>query len=141
MTCPKMPPPPTRSRKIIQMKPRPQEGEETLAAPVVPAKGAAAAIAKHAAGSGVAAPKTTTASTIKKQPSATSAAGRKITRKTLHLIERRRRSKMNEELAVLKVLIPVHGGDIQAGDSTGQFSSAKHLSQSITPHHTTHTTL
>jgi hypothetical protein len=42
-----------------------------------------------------------------KQPSATSAAGRKVARKTAHsLIERRRRSKMNEEFGVLKQMIP-----------------------------------
>jgi hypothetical protein len=42
----------------------------------------------------------------KKQPNAT-AAGRKIARKTAHsLIERRRRSKMNEEFGVLKDMIP-----------------------------------
>ena len=49
----------------------------------------------------------------KKQPSATSAAGRKIARKTAHsLIERRRRSKMNEEFAVLKNMIPACTGDM-----------------------------
>lgn len=43
----------------------------------------------------------------KKQPSTTSVAGRKIARKTAHsLIERRRRSKMNEEFGVLKDMIP-----------------------------------
>ena len=44
-------------------------------------------------------------SNCKKQP--TSVAGRKIARKTAHsLIERRRRSKMNEEFGVLKDMIP-----------------------------------
>lgn len=43
----------------------------------------------------------------KKQPSYTSVAGKKIARKTAHsVIERRRRSKMNEEFAVLKGMIP-----------------------------------
>ena len=43
----------------------------------------------------------------KKQASNTTAAGRKIARKTAHsLIERRRRSKMNEEFGVLKDMIP-----------------------------------
>jgi hypothetical protein len=47
----------------------------------------------------------------KKQPSATSVAGRKIARKTAHsLIERRRRSKMNEEFGVLKEMIPACRG-------------------------------
>ncbi len=46
-------------------------------------------------------------STGKKQPSSTSAAGKKIARKTAHsVIERRRRSKMNEEFATLKGMIP-----------------------------------
>jgi hypothetical protein len=49
----------------------------------------------------------------KKQPSATSAAGRKIARKTAHsLIERRRRSKMNEEFALLKSMIPACTGEM-----------------------------
>jgi hypothetical protein len=43
----------------------------------------------------------------KKQPSTTSAAGRKIARKIVYnLIERRRRSKMKEEFGVLKSMIP-----------------------------------
>ena len=43
----------------------------------------------------------------KKQPSSTSLAGKKIARKTAHsVIERRRRSKMNEEFGVLKAMIP-----------------------------------
>jgi len=47
----------------------------------------------------------------RKQPSATSAAGRKIARKTAHsIIERRRRSKMNEEFGVLKDMIPACEG-------------------------------
>ncbi|ETS87651.1 hypothetical protein PFICI_01479 [Pestalotiopsis fici W106-1] len=93
-----LPPPPTRSRKIIQMKPRPQEEPEEEPAPVkTPAKDTKA----NASGS------------KKKQPSATSAAGRKIARKTAHsLIERRRRSKMNEEFAVLKGLIPACTGEM-----------------------------
>jgi hypothetical protein len=49
----------------------------------------------------------------KKQPSVTSAAGRKIARKTAHsLIERRRRSKMNEEFALLKSMIPACTGEM-----------------------------
>lgn len=94
-----LPPPPTRSRKIIQMKPRPQEEP---AEPPTPTKSSPAGAAKN----------TSTASK-KKQPSATSAAGRKIARKTAHsLIERRRRSKMNEEFAVLKSLIPACTGEM-----------------------------
>lgn len=111
-----LPPPPTRSRKIIQMKPCPQD--EGAATPA-PTKGASSTASgsqtRHAAGSGVAAASgsKTTTTTTKKQPSATSAAGRKIARKTAHsLIERRRRSKMNEEFAVLKGLIPACTGEM-----------------------------
>jgi len=92
-----LPPPPTRSRKIIQMKPRGQQGqpleEEGDVAKGPGAKGSA--------------------TTKKKQPSATSVAGRKIARKTAHsLIERRRRSKMNEEFGVLKSMIPACTGEM-----------------------------
>ena len=85
-----LPPPPTRSRRIIQMKP----GTE---------KKAAAASEK----------------TEKKKPttghgrtgSSTTAAGRKTARKTAHsIIERRRRSKMNEEFNTLKGMIPACRG-------------------------------
>jgi hypothetical protein len=49
----------------------------------------------------------------KKLPSSTSVAGRKIARKTAHsLIERRRRSKMNEEFGVLKDMIPACTGEM-----------------------------
>lgn len=49
----------------------------------------------------------------KKQPSSTSVAGRKIARKTAHsLIERRRRSKMNEEFGVLKDMVPACTGEM-----------------------------
>ena len=90
-----LPPPPTRSRKIIQMKPKEQH-EEQLDTPADGPKTAA----------GKAPPK-------KKQPSATSVAGRKIARKTAHsLIERRRRSKMNEEFGVLKDMIPACTGEM-----------------------------
>lgn len=82
------------------MKPRPQE-EPTE--PNAPDKSASASAGKNPPGSG----------SKKKKPSATSAAGRKIARKTAHsLIERRRRSKMNEEFAVLKGLIPACTGDM-----------------------------
>jgi hypothetical protein len=93
-----LPPPPTRSRKIIQMKPQAQEAQtmETLdASKTAPGKVNATPIPK------------------KKQPSSTSVAGRKIARKTAHsLIERRRRSKMNEEFRVLKDMIPACTGEM-----------------------------
>lgn len=88
-----LPPPPTRSRKIIQMKPK--DAQETP-------KGQSQSPNAKAPTSA-----STTNGTKKKQTSNTSAAGRKIARKTAHsLIERRRRSKMNEEFGVLKDMIP-----------------------------------
>ncbi|KAF4453240.1 Sterol regulatory element-binding protein 2 [Fusarium austroafricanum] len=116
-----LPPPPTRSRKIIQMKPR-QEGNGDTSTSKEKAKttNKSSAVGKTAATT--ANSKTGAAATgdaaaddkaKKKQPSATSAAGRKIARKTAHsLIERRRRSKMNEEFAVLKGMIPACTGDM-----------------------------
>lgn len=113
-----LPPPPTRSRKIIQMKPR-QEGSgdnSSRERAKTSGKGTIAKTAATAANSKAAAAPTGEAATDdkkKKQPSATSAAGRKIARKTAHsLIERRRRSKMNEEFAVLKGMIPACTGDM-----------------------------
>lgn len=91
-----LPPPPTRSRKIIQMKPRGQEEDIPEAAESSKTTGKGAA-----------------PSPKKKQPSSTSVAGRKIARKTAHsLIERRRRSKMNEEFGVLKNMIPACTGEM-----------------------------
>ncbi|KAJ4296676.1 hypothetical protein N0V90_006724 [Kalmusia sp. IMI 367209] len=91
-----LPPPPTRSRKIIQMKPKePQEQPKTAPPPTSAAKSAPAAAAGGK----------------RKQSGSTTAAGRKIARKTAHsLIERRRRSKMNEEFGVLKDMIPACAG-------------------------------
>src|SRR6478735_12156145 len=115
-----LPPPPTRSRKIIQMKPR-QEGSGGISnkekAKTTGKSNTAAKTTTPAANSKAAAVPTGEAVTDdkskKKQPSATSAAGRKIARKTAHsLIERRRRSKMNEEFAVLKGMIPACTGDM-----------------------------
>jgi len=93
-----LPPPPTRSRKIIQMKPRGQPEE-------LPE------VSNDASTPSAAKPPATTPK--KKQPSSTSVAGRKIARKTAHsLIERRRRSKMNEEFGVLKDMIPACNGEM-----------------------------
>lgn len=93
-----LPPPPSRARKIIQMKPK--TGSVSSASPDdEPPSPAQPAKAVSATG------------TKRKQPSATSAAGRKIARKTAHsIIERRRRSKMNEEFGVLKDMIPACEG-------------------------------
>lgn len=91
-----LPPPPTRTRKIIQMKPKAAKSK--------------AKDTKYPTESPEPMPNPSTASK-KKQPSATSAAGRKIARKTAHsLIERRRRSKMNEEFGTLKDMIPACTG-------------------------------
>ncbi|KAL9089615.1 MAG: hypothetical protein Q9165_005647 [Trypethelium subeluteriae] len=105
-----LPPPPTRSRKIIQMKPRAQEEK-----PGKPAQQAAEVRDQQSAGSAVpASSKTAVAQNAggrKKQANGNTAAGRKIARKTAHsLIERRRRSKMNEEFGVLKDMIPACAG-------------------------------
>ncbi|KAK1776168.1 hypothetical protein QBC45DRAFT_225557 [Copromyces sp. CBS 386.78] len=103
-----LPPPPTRSRKIIQMKPR----EVAAAPPLAPnSKGSTAGTDPESTATNAAStiPTTTTGGAKKKQ----TAAGRKIARKTAHsLIERRRRSKMNEEFALLKSLIPACTGEM-----------------------------
>lgn len=93
-----LPPPPTRSRKIIQMKPREMEQTSTQQA--------------ASSNSGKASNPPAQANGGKKgSGKGTTAAGRKIARKTAHsLIERRRRSKMNEEFGVLKDMIPACQG-------------------------------
>ncbi|KAG5951092.1 hypothetical protein E4U53_003793 [Claviceps sorghi] len=126
-----LPPPPTRSRKIIQMKPRVQgdaaESSSTKTSSRPGAKASSTGTAKPAANKGNINTTNTTNTTTnnaadasgahdgkkKQQPSATSAAGRKIARKTAHsLIERRRRSKMNEEFALLKSMVPACTGEM-----------------------------
>ncbi|KAI4219378.1 MAG: hypothetical protein L6R36_008366 [Xanthoria steineri] len=95
-----LPPPPTRTRKIIQMTPKmqPTDGPADSSLGSVPAKA-------RSAGASASSAKGKTAA--KKQPSSTSQAGKRIARKTAHsVIERRRRSKMNEEFGVLKDMIP-----------------------------------
>ncbi|MCJ1293264.1 hypothetical protein MMC34_004818 [Xylographa carneopallida] len=97
-----LPPPPTRSRKIIQMRPSLNNPQPST----LPTS------SKPTDKKGVAYPPT--AATTRKPPTSTSVAGKKIARKTAHsLIERRRRSKMNEEFGVLKDMIPAcHGQDM-----------------------------
>lgn len=100
-----LPPPPTRSRKIIQMKPRENEQQE-----LQPQATTATATSPNIAGK---TPNGTQATGGKRKQNnaGTTAAGRKIARKTAHsLIERRRRSKMNEEFGVLKNMIPACKG-------------------------------
>ena len=92
-----LPPPPTRSRKIIQMKPRQLEQDASQQAAATGPSGKTS--------------NTNTQSGKKNNAKSTTAAGRKIARKTAHsLIERRRRSKMNEEFGVLKDMIPACQG-------------------------------
>ncbi|KAL8944092.1 MAG: hypothetical protein Q9216_000683 [Gyalolechia sp. 2 TL-2023] len=89
-----LPPPPTRTRKIIQMTPKmdPKGDIADASTEKPPAKMRRTATRK---------------TTVKRQPSSTSQAGKRIARKTAHsVIERRRRSKMNEEFGVLKDMIP-----------------------------------
>ena len=94
-----LPPPPTRSRTIIQMKPKQQSSEDSARTPI---RQCSKGSNKKSTASSSA-----TATAGKKQPSSTSAAGKKIARKTAHsVIERRRRSKMNEEFGTLKAMIP-----------------------------------
>ncbi|KAK0823675.1 hypothetical protein LTR73_008368 [Friedmanniomyces endolithicus] len=104
-----LPPPPTRSRKIIQMKPKDSStgAQQQQALPGVaqsvnispPTVGRMPSTASQAGGK------------RKQNNSGATAAGRKIARKTAHsLIERRRRSKMNEEFGVLKDMIPACKG-------------------------------
>lgn len=91
-----LPPPPTRSRTIIQMEPKLQQTEDTWR----PASHSVPKVSTRKTASG-------SSTNGKKQPSSTSVAGKKIARKTAHsVIERRRRSKMNEEFATLKGMIP-----------------------------------
>jgi Helix-loop-helix DNA-binding domain len=114
-----LPPPPTRSRKIIQMKPRTASTDNTaesssaassrksqaLLAPAPSSKSAMAAAPVQAPTAAASA--STGAKRKQHAPAASTAAGRKMARKTAHsLIERRRRSKMNEEFGVLKDMIP-----------------------------------
>lgn len=95
-----LPPPPTRSRTIIQMKPK-EKSSENLGKAAPTQRSPKASTKKANCGS------TLANGGGKKQPSSTSVAGKKIARKTAHsVIERRRRSKMNEEFATLKDMIP-----------------------------------
>ncbi|KAI7343898.1 hypothetical protein KC322_g6143 [Hortaea werneckii] len=93
-----LPPPPTRSRKIIQMRPRgPAQHDPS------PAQSSQGVARTQTAG--------TQGGKRKQNATGQTAAGRKIARKTAHsLIERRRRSKMNEEFGVLKEMIPACQG-------------------------------
>lgn len=108
--CPfTLPPPPTRSRKIIQMRPRTQ-ADSTGTSPAKSSGRAGSKTAKTATNKDTSdSGSESTGQGVKRKqpPNATSAAGRKTARKTAHsLIERRRRGKMNEEFDVLRSLVP-----------------------------------
>ncbi|KAL9038476.1 MAG: hypothetical protein Q9180_003113 [Flavoplaca navasiana] len=95
-----LPPPPTRTRKIIQMTPKTQPTDDTT-------NSSLDNVSIKTRSSGVPALSAKGKTATKKQPSSTSQAGKRIARKTAHsVIERRRRSKMNEEFGVLKDMIP-----------------------------------
>lgn len=98
-----LPPPPTRSRKIIQMTPK----SAALGDPDFVDK----PTSKTAAGKTSKANGKATTAGRKQSNSSTTAAGKKIARKTAHsVIERRRRSKMNDEFSTLKDMIPACKG-------------------------------
>ncbi|KAI5805435.1 hypothetical protein DFH27DRAFT_468940, partial [Peziza echinospora] len=109
-----LPPPPGRSRKIIQMKPKAADGQE-VEVEMVPNSTKSkqpAAGRKKAAQPSSATIQPNLASPIPTAPPAkATAATRKTARKTAHsLIERRRRFKMNAEFGVLKSMIPACNG-------------------------------
>ena len=101
-----LPPPPTRSRRIIQMKPRTSQDSSDASAGLLKSPEQPQAKPRAAASTGKAG-----GQKRKQANEAGSAAGRKNARKTAHsLIERRRRNKMNEEFSVLKDMIPACSG-------------------------------
>ncbi|KIW06831.1 uncharacterized protein PV09_02511 [Verruconis gallopava] len=105
-----LPPPPTRTRKIIQMKPQSRDTQEQA---IAPAGNPAAPVATSTASQPTASKTAPAAAGTKRKQGGggATAASRKIARKTAHsLIERRRRSKMNEEFGVLKDMIPACAG-------------------------------
>ncbi|PHH87110.1 hypothetical protein CDD83_9297 [Cordyceps sp. RAO-2017] len=106
-----LPPPPTRSRKIIQIIPRQQADAQDGSSARNPASKSGGRVVLAVGKAADDAADGDRGS--KRQASAASAAGRKIARKTAHsLIERRRRCKMNEEFAVLKNMIPACSGEM-----------------------------
>lgn len=105
-----LPPPPTRARKIIQMKPdskgdskHESKPQPQLQQPEQQSR------ANSRSSSNNNKPVSSSAPSAKKKQSAanSSTPPRKVARKTAHsLIERRRRSKMNEEFSTLEGMIP-----------------------------------
>ncbi|KAF2401429.1 HLH-domain-containing protein [Trichodelitschia bisporula] len=114
-----LPPPPTRARKIIQMNVRAKATEAVTAGPARRGNreaagsgaGAAGAVAPAgAAGPGSAAARAP-ASGRRKDAGPSTVAAKKVARKKAHsAIERKRRSKMNEEFDTLRDLVPACRG-------------------------------
>ncbi|KAK5134435.1 hypothetical protein LTR08_006482 [Meristemomyces frigidus] len=99
-----LPPPPTRSRKIIQMTPR-ESGQPSTA------QAQSAAMPLSATGRFDSTSAQSGSGKRKQSGTGNTAASRKVARKTAHsVIERRRRSKMNEEFGVLQDMIPACQG-------------------------------
>ncbi|KAI9845323.1 MAG: hypothetical protein M1837_004945 [Sclerophora amabilis] len=89
-----IPPPPTRTRRIIQMKPGQKDQKTNEPPPAAPKEASKISNLSGAAGK-------------KKSSSQSGTGGRKNARRTAHsVIERRRRSKMNEEFGILRDMIP-----------------------------------
>ncbi|KAL5611829.1 hypothetical protein BROUX41_000596 [Berkeleyomyces rouxiae] len=118
-----LPPPPTLSRKIIQMKPKTSSQDTARPSKATPQSPTTKGVSADSTATDTNAASAESASEMpadaaplpkKKQTAAANAvAGRKQARKTAHsLIERRRRSKMNEEFAVLKNMIPACTGEM-----------------------------
>lgn len=108
-----LPSPPSRSRKIIQVKPNKQARRSTAepTATATAAESKTVTKSKICASATVAAAAAATPRGKKKEQGGATISGRKVARKTAHsLIERRRRSKMNEEFDVLKNMIPACDG-------------------------------
>jgi hypothetical protein len=107
-----IPPPPTRARKIIQMKPQVQkDAQDKTTAATSGVKSHNTSPTLQPNGSKAGGPTATVGAKRKQAGGNITAAGRKTARKTAHsLIERRRRSKMNEEFGVLKDMIPACTG-------------------------------
>ena len=97
-----LPPPPTRPRQIIHMNP------ESPASHDVSAQSGQSTTNRNR---NLKPDSKSNTAGKKRKPNAANAAGRKTARKTAHsVIERRRRSKMNEEFGTLKDMIPACKG-------------------------------